>query len=217
MAIHARGVVARRRIVAPRRRLRIVFAARRRRRICFCRFRSPAAARGGSRVPSAAIFCASGVSGGMRPFGGSTIMRGARAGALHGHEHRAIGAGDIELGAALHALVAPEQRRALLVQFGALFGREEFLVGVFGGALQRRVGFDRSRCPAGPVRPKPCVARIAEWTDQHLRRQRTAAAQAATRSRRKERWTTNNSHLRLPIERCDQPHYQRRAGNRPAD
>jgi len=37
-------------------------------------------------------------------------QRRARAGALLGGEHRVVGAGDVELGPALHALVAAEQR-----------------------------------------------------------------------------------------------------------
>src|SRR5438552_5291035 len=68
-------------------------------------------------------------------------QRCARAGALHGREHRVVGAGDVELGPALHTLVAAQQRRSLLIQFGSLRLGKKFLVRKPGGALQGRIGF----------------------------------------------------------------------------
>src|SRR5262249_31127923 len=62
-------------------------------------------------------------------------------GMLPGYEQVVVGAGDVELGPALLAIVLAEDCRPLCIQFGALRLGEEFLVRIFGGALQRRVGF----------------------------------------------------------------------------
>ena len=102
---------------------------------------------------AAAAFCASGVSGGIRPLGGSTITRRARAGVLHGHEHVVVGAGDVESVPRSRTLVAAEQCRSLLVQFGPLRLGEKFLVRKFGAGAAAACRFRRSKCPADRVRP----------------------------------------------------------------
>ena len=67
-------------------------------------------------------------------------QRGACPDRLDGEEHRIIRAGHIALGAAFGMPVAVDHCGALFIQFGALFGREIFLIGKFGRALERRVG-----------------------------------------------------------------------------
>jgi hypothetical protein len=65
----------------------------------------------------------------------------AHAAVLPGDEEVVAGAGDVELGPALLAIVLAAQRRALGIQFGSLRVGEKFLACIFGGALQGRVGF----------------------------------------------------------------------------
>jgi hypothetical protein len=60
---------------------------------------------------------------------------GTKPGVLPGDEEVIVGAGNIELGPALLAIVLAAQRRALGIQFGALHIGEKFLARIFGGAL----------------------------------------------------------------------------------
>ena len=137
VAIHARGVVTRRRFGTSRRARRIVF---------------PSAAGGllvlaglgrlqhrETKLPLGA-----GPLLGLRrqrrnpAVGRIDDQRRARAGALEGHEHIVIGARNVALGAALGAPLAAEHFRSQPIQFGALCRGEKFLVRVPGGSLQRR-------------------------------------------------------------------------------
>ena len=107
------GVVARRRFRKSRRGRRIVFAAAARRLLVLA---------GLGRLQQGET---------KFPLGGGDLLRlrrqrrnpaigriddqrRARAGALDGHEHVVVGAGDVALGPALRTLVAAEQRRSLL-------------------------------------------------------------------------------------------------------
>src|SRR5262249_8371254 len=65
----------------------------------------------------------------------------AHASVLPRYEKVVVGAGHVELGPALPALVLATQRSPLCIQFGSLRLGEKFLVRILGGALQGRVGF----------------------------------------------------------------------------
>ena len=140
MAIHARGVVARRKFGKSRRGRRVIF---------------PAAA--GHRLVLACLGRLQ-QSETKLPIGGGHLLclrrqrrnpaigriddhRGARAGALLDHEQRIVGTGDVELGPALHPPVAAQQRRSPRIQLGSLCLGQILLVREFGGALKGRVGF----------------------------------------------------------------------------
>ena len=143
VAVHARGVVAGRTLVAPRhRRGRIVLAARAAGQLGLAGLRRPHQRH--AEVP---------VSGRnllrlRRRRRNPTVgriedQRGAPAGAFERPEHVVVGAGDVALTALLAAVVAAAQGGALPVECGALGIGEEFLVGIFGRALERRIGLDR--------------------------------------------------------------------------
>ena len=106
---------------------------------CSCRRRWPAAARAGTPVFPAGACRASGVSGGMRPSGGSTISDVRRPIGLCDRKiFVAVRAADVLLASLLVAPdVLADDGRALLVQLGTLFVGEEFLVGVARRPLQR--------------------------------------------------------------------------------
>src|SRR5947208_1679577 len=142
MAIHARGVVARGKLCAPRRGRRIVLAA--------------------GTVPVLVLASLGRLQQGetKSPFGGGELLslcrhlwnpaigridnhRRARAGVLPGYEQLVIGAADVELGPALRTPVFASQRRPLSIQLGPLRRGKKFLVRKSGGALLRRIGFLR--------------------------------------------------------------------------
>jgi hypothetical protein len=48
-------------------------------------------------------------------------------------EHGVVGAGDVAFGADFHPLISPQDRRALSIEFGALFVGKLRFVRVLGG------------------------------------------------------------------------------------
>ena len=108
-------------------------------RPCYLAMSVPAAATGGTRS-AAARACA------QRQRRHPSVRRSmsdARAPVFDRVEHLAVRAGDVELGAALDALVAAEQRSALLVELRALRLGQRRLVFELRRPLKRRVGFER--------------------------------------------------------------------------
>src|SRR5262249_40541055 len=134
VAIHARRIVARRSLGAPRRRRWIVGTASTARQLVLAGVgrshqRETELPLGGGPLLSLR-------RQGRKPaIGRIDDLRRARAGTLGGKERRRIiGAIDLTL-----VCESGEDRRALLVQFSALLLGEELLVLIFGRALQRRV------------------------------------------------------------------------------
>ena len=125
-----------------------------RRATCSCRSLWIAAARAGTLGPRRPLLRFRRQRGGIRPLGGSTISDVRRAGALQRQEDRVVGAGDVELGAALDALVAAEQRRPRSCpgRPPASSVKNSWLANLAGAAGACRTR--RSRCPAGPARPR---------------------------------------------------------------
>src|SRR5229473_914213 len=143
IAVHALGVVARRKVGASRRGRRIILAAATARRLAFA--------------------CLGRLQQGKTefPVGGSHLLplrrqpwnpairridnqRRARPDVLVGQEHRVIiRAGDVELGPALRGPLLAVERRSLFVEFFPLCCGEKFLVRISGRALEGRVKFVR--------------------------------------------------------------------------
>ena len=161
-AIHAAGVVARGQLRTARRRRRVVFAAAAGDRLVLA---------GLGRLQQREAKFAIGRHDLVRlrrprrhpAIGRIDDQRRALPGALDRLEHRVVRAGDVELGAALDALVAAQQLRSLLVQIGPLFLGEELLVRVARRALQGRVGF---------IGPDALQVGIAPWRLHRLCRGR---------------------------------------------
>src|SRR5437762_12829077 len=142
MAVHARRVVASRKLCAPRRGGGIVLAAGTSGQIEFAGLRR--LHQGKTKVP---------IGGGnllsLRRHGRDSAIgridnrRRALAGALHGPKYVVVSAGDVELAPTRATLVAAAHLRPCSVEFRPLSLREEFLVRKPGGALQGRVVLDR--------------------------------------------------------------------------
>ena len=141
MAIDARGVVARRKFRASRRGRRIVFAAAARRLLVLARLGR--LQQGETKFPIGGGNLLSLRRQRRNPaIGRIDNQRRARAGVLHGHEHRVVGAGDVDARSrAPHALSRPSSADRCSIQFCPLRLGEKFLVRILGGALQGRVGF----------------------------------------------------------------------------
>src|SRR5262245_7051699 len=142
MAVHARRVVAGRKLVAPRRGCRIVLAAGASGLIELARLRR--------LHQGQAEFAIGGDDlGGLRrhrrdaAVGRIDDRRRALAGALHGAELVVVGARDVQLAATLAPFVATAILRPDAVELRPLLVSEEFLVRKPGGALERGVIFDR--------------------------------------------------------------------------
>ena len=111
MAIDAHGVVARWKLCAPRRRHRIILASVARREIGLARFGR--LQQGDTKFPLRGGNLLSLWSQLRNPAVGRVDnQRRAGADALHGQEHRVVGAGDVGIGPALQTPVAVEHCRA---------------------------------------------------------------------------------------------------------
>ena len=172
VAVHARGVVAQRRLRAPRRRGRIVFPASAARLLVLA---------GLGRLQQGETklsFGSDDLLGRRRgrrqpPVGRIDDQRGACPGPFEGHEHVVVGAGDVLLGATRRTPLPAKNFRSRLVDLGALRLGEELLVRVFRWPLQGRVRF---------VRPDALQVRFAP---RRLRRRSRRAEPPGSLGRRR--------------------------------